>query len=59
MKKQNPKTKDEARQYAMDYQRYAGIFDMSYGQVAIWQAIFRELAERFNLVDEFKENGII
>jgi hypothetical protein len=32
---------------------------LSYGELAEWQAYFSELADKFDLVEEFKENGII
>lgn len=59
MKKRNITTQEEARQYAIDWQRYAGEHDLSYGELAEWGAIFEDLAQRFDLVDEFKENAII
>lgn len=59
MEKQNPKTQDEARQYAIEWQRWAGEQSLSYGELAEWGAIFTELANKFDLVDEFTENGII
>jgi hypothetical protein len=59
MDEQNPTTKDEARQYAIDWQNWASEQSLSYGELAEWQHIFAELAEKFDLVEEFKENGII
>lgn len=50
-------TEDQARNLAIDWQ--AIDYDWSYGELADWQAYFEELAERFDLTDEFKENGII
>ena len=52
-------TREEARQYAMDWQSWVSNKNLSYGELAEWQAIFRELAERFDLTEEFDENGII
>jgi len=52
-------TQDEARQYAIEWQHWAGEQSLSYGELAEWGAIFEELAERFDLVEEFKENCII
>lgn len=59
MQKQTPKTQDEARQYAIDWQNWASDQSLSYGELAEWGAIFSELGERFDLTEEFKENGII
>ncbi len=52
-------TAEEARQYAIDWQNWASEQNLSYSELAEWQAIFCELSEKFNLEDEFKENGII
>ena len=54
-----PTTRDEARQYAIDWQGWVSQKNLSYGELAKWGEIFTELAEKFGLVDEFKENGII
>lgn len=59
MQKQSPKTREEARQYAIDWQTWASEQNLSYGELAEWSAHFREIAECFDLVEEFEENGII
>lgn len=59
MEKRIIKTKEEAVQYAIDWQNWALGQSLSYGELAEWGAIFLELAERFGLEEEFKENGII
>lgn len=59
MKKQTPTTQAEARQYAIDWQQWASEQNLSYSELAEWNAIFAKLGEQFNLTDEFKENGII
>lgn len=60
MQKQTPKTQEEARQYAIDWQNWvAEEQSISYSELAEWQAHFEEIANKFDLVDEFKENGII
>ena len=56
---QKAKSQDEARQYAIDWQTWQSERSMSYGEVAEWNDIFVELAFKFDLFDEFKENGII
>ena len=48
-----------ARQLAIDWQNWQSERSMSYGELAQWQEVFRVLAEKFNLIEEFKENGII
>jgi hypothetical protein len=52
-------TKDEAQDVAIAWQRWASEQDLSYGELAEWQAYFEDLAKRFDLMDEFKENGIL
>ena len=32
---------------------------MSYSEIAEWTGEFEKLAEKFGLIEEFKENGII
>lgn len=53
------KTQDEARQYAIEWQAWACEQSLSYSELAEWGEVFRELGEKFDLVEEFKENGII
>lgn len=50
---------EQAEQLAIDWQHWAGEQDLSYGELADWQALFEQLAEDFNLTDVFRENGII
>ncbi len=52
-------TQDEARDYAIEWQTWASEQSLSYGELAEWGAIFTALAVKFDLVEEFKENGII
>lgn len=58
-KVQKAETADEARQYAIDWQNWQSEQSLSYGELAEWSGVFRELAEKFELVEEFEENGII
>lgn len=53
------KTADEARQLAIDYQNYIGEVSMSYGNLAMYSGSFIAIADKFDLTEEFKENGII
>lgn len=52
-------TAEEAQQLAIDWQQWAGEQSLSYGELSEWQGFFETLAKKFDLTDEFKENGII
>lgn len=52
-------SRTEAQQLAIDFQNWASEQNLSYGELAIYQEYFRQLADNFALTDEFKENGII
>lgn len=53
------KTAGEATDLAIDWQSWQSEQSLSYGEAVYYQNYFEALAERFNLTDEFKENGII
>lgn len=53
------KTVEQARQYAIDYQIWSSRQNLSYGELLVFQNKLSKLAKRFNLIREFKENGII
>ena len=57
--KATPQTKDEARQYAIDWQNWQATQSMSYGELAQWQDHFTTIAKEYNLSEEFTENDII
>ena len=59
MKKNKITTKEDARDKAIAWQHWQSDQDLSYQEVADWQDYFYVLAEKFDLTDEFKENGII
>lgn len=59
MNKQKIKTKEEARQKAIEWQYWQESQELSYEEVITWADYFRKLAKKFNLIREFKENGII
>lgn len=59
MQKQTPTTKEEARQYAIDWQYWVSEENLSYEELADWQVHFTDIAKKFGLVREFIENGII
>lgn len=52
-------TQDEARQQAIEWQVDASELDLSYAELAEASDYFTRLGEKFDLLDEFKENGII
>lgn len=53
------KTKDEARQIAINWQHWQSKKSLSYLEVSQWQGYFETIAKKFNLKKEFKENCII
>lgn len=53
------KTKEEARQIAIDYQYTQSKKSISYVNLFTQQIYFEILAKKFNLLEEFKQNGII
>ena len=54
-----PKTEDEARGQAMDWQNNFSNKSMSWEEVIDAQAHFEKTAKKFKLTKEFEENGII
>jgi hypothetical protein len=59
MEKKNITTKEEARNYAIEWQQWASKQNLSMQELVEWSTIFGDLAEKFDLQEEFKENGII
>ncbi len=53
------KSKEEARQMAMDFQKWASEESLSYGELTEYLGFFETLGKKFNLTNEFKEEGII
>ncbi len=53
------KSKDQARQLAIDWQNWQSEQDLSFSEVAHYAEYFSKLAVKFHLKLEFKENGII
>ena len=53
------RTKDGARQKAIDWQNWQSKKALSYSQMADWTEYFRSLAKKFHLIREFKREGII
>lgn len=52
-------TQEQARDLAIEWQNWFGERSMSWGEVAEWSSAFETLGEKFDLTDEFRENGII
>ena len=59
MEKQTPTTQEEARQYAIKWQKWASEQSLSYSELIQWHNLFVDLAGIFDLTAEFKDNGII
>lgn len=60
------KTEDQARELAIDWQGWAAEQNqigeeptLYTSDLVDWQNFFEKLAKKFNLTDEFKENGIL
>lgn len=51
--------KEQAQQEAKEWQIEASEQSISYNELADKQAYFAELASKYGLTKEFKENGII
>lgn len=52
-------TRDEAREYAIEWQQWLSEQSLSYGELAEWYEIFKKLGYKYGLSDEFKKNGVI
>lgn len=52
-------TADQAREVGIDYQTYAAEASLSYGELVYYTNMLEDLAKRFDLLDEFRENGVI
>lgn len=52
-------SRDEARNYAIDWQEWVSKQSMTYGDMCFWYKKFIALGKTFKLTREFKENGII
>jgi len=52
-------TREHARQYAIDWQNWVSRKNLSYKELCNWGIVFDALGAKFNLKDEFIENGIL
>ena len=59
MEKRTITTREQARDFAIEWQDWQSRQSMSWGEVAEWNAYFAELGERFDLTEEFTENGVL
>ena len=59
LKLTSPRSVDSAREQAIDWQQWISEQSLSYGELLEWAGYFETLGKKFNLTDEFKENGII
>ena len=53
------KSREEARDIAIAWQHATSEQSMSYGELADFQGYFETLANKFDLTEEFRENGIL
>ncbi len=53
------KTQGEAKQTAINFQTWISKQNLSYGELSDYVSYFETLGKKFNLTEEFKENGII
>jgi hypothetical protein len=53
------KTQGEARSLGMEFQEWSSKQSLSYGELINYQNDLMTIAEKFDLIEEFKENGII
>ena len=53
------KTREQARQEVIKWQAKISNCNISFEELFIAQNYFIELGEKFNLTEEFQENGII
>ena len=55
--------KDTVRNFAIDWQDWAGREDMSYGELAEWAGVIKTMAELADesgeLKEELEENGVL
>ena len=59
MKLSIPKTKEQAREQAIDTQNIISNNNFSLGELIIISEHFLYFGKKFGLINEFKENGIV
>ena len=58
-KKKYQENKENARQFAIEWQRETAKNALSWGEILEQQEKLKKIAKRYGLTKEFKENGII
>lgn len=58
-KVQQARSQQEARDYAIAWQTWQAEQNLSLDKLIEWQATFEILARKFDLTEEFTENGVI
>ena len=53
------KDKDQAREFAIDWQNWVGDQALSLQELVDWQDYLEEIGKRYGLLAEFKENTIV
>lgn len=59
MKKIAVISREEAREQAIDFMNWQSAESMSYEEILEWQNYFYHIAKKYDLEDEFYENGVI
>lgn len=52
-------TKEQVRQYAIDWQNWVSEQNLSYNELNNWHIVFDALGAWFDLKGEFIENGVL
>lgn len=53
------KNKEQARSYAVNFQNWVSTQSLSYSELFIYQNFLINIGKKYNLLREFKENGLI
>lgn len=53
------KTADDAREHAQEWQAWTANNKLTLGELIDWENYFEYIAKKFDLTDEFKENGVL
>lgn len=59
MEKRIVRSKDEARQYAIDWQMWASEAPLYLTELVDWYDEFTKIGKRWGLLREFREEGIL
>jgi len=59
IKIENIKTEEQAKNIAIDFQSWVSNQNLSWEEIINYNNYFEEIAEKFKLKNEFRENGII